>query len=255
VSALDLRLQPGPAAGREHGRAVRAQQRLGQPALAAARQLLASSWPTWSPRAPHRPHLRARGGQPAAARAHQQVDPRRGPARHGRPPFELGWDHVKLYFMIGLPTERDDDIEAIADLALRTLARPLAHQPQGAQVNLGVSTFVPKPFTPFQWAARSTLEETERRSAILSARRSPGAVKFGRHDPEETFLEGLVSAPTAGRRTSSRRRSGSAPLRRLGEHLGSASGSRRSPRPATTSKDALRARTSTSACRGTTSTC
>ena len=107
--------------------------------------------------------------------------------------FLRGWDHVKLYFMIGLPTERDDDIEAIADLALRTLDVGRGKNPK-AKINLGVSTFVPKPFTPFQWAAQIGPEETERRQSILDGRfRKHSAIRFGRHEAGETFLEGLVS--------------------------------------------------------------
>jgi radical SAM family uncharacterized protein/radical SAM-linked protein len=107
--------------------------------------------------------------------------------------YKRGWDHVKLYFMIGLPTERDDDIEAIADLTLRTLAVGREWN-RKAKVNTGVSTFVPKPFTPFQWAEQVSLAETKRRQNILYQRfgRTNG-VKFGRHDPAETWLEGLVS--------------------------------------------------------------
>ncbi len=106
--------------------------------------------------------------------------------------FSLKWSHVKLYFMIGLPTERDDDILAIADLAERTLAEGRKHN-QRARVNLGVSTFVPKPFTPFQWAEQIKIDETRRKQDILQGALKSKAVKFGRHQPEETFLEGLVS--------------------------------------------------------------
>ncbi len=107
--------------------------------------------------------------------------------------FERGWQHVKMYFMIGLPTERDDDILAIADLANRALAQGKEIQNR-ARINLGVSTFVPKPFTPFQWAEQIPLSETERRQDILSKELEQArGIKFGRHDPEETFLEGLVS--------------------------------------------------------------
>ncbi|MGB0638175.1 MAG: TIGR03960 family B12-binding radical SAM protein [Myxococcota bacterium] len=107
--------------------------------------------------------------------------------------FKRGWDHVKLYFMIGLPTERDDDIEAIADLTLKTVAVGKEWNPK-AKVNTGVSTFVPKPFTPFQWAEQLSLDETHRRQRILLERfRKTNNVKFGRHDPCETWLEGLVS--------------------------------------------------------------
>lgn len=107
--------------------------------------------------------------------------------------FSRGWGHVKLYFMIGLPTERDDDILAIADLARRTVAVGRKVQSK-AKVNLGVSTFVPKPFTPFQWAAQIGLHETQRKQDVLQAAIGRDAsIKFGRHDPEETWLEGLVS--------------------------------------------------------------
>jgi radical SAM family uncharacterized protein/radical SAM-linked protein len=107
--------------------------------------------------------------------------------------YERGWDLVKLYFMIGLPTERDDDILAIADLCVRTFRAGRAKNPK-ARVNLGVSTFVPKPFTPFQWAAQIDHRETERKQLVLGHALSKfQAIKFGRHEPEETFLEGLVS--------------------------------------------------------------
>jgi len=107
--------------------------------------------------------------------------------------YSLGWDHVKLYFMVGLPTERDDDVEAIADLTWRTLKTGKACNPK-AKVNLGVSTFVPKPFTPFQWAPQIDITETERKQGILEARFGrTGQIKYGRHNPRETWLEGLVS--------------------------------------------------------------
>ncbi len=106
--------------------------------------------------------------------------------------YGLGWDHVKLYFMIGLPTERDEDVEAIADLTLRTLAVGRARNPR-ARVNTGVSTFVPKAFTPLQWARQIGPAETRRRQDILAERfRRERGVRFGRHDPAETFIEGLL---------------------------------------------------------------
>jgi radical SAM-linked protein len=107
--------------------------------------------------------------------------------------YESGWRHVKLYFMIGLPTERDDDVEAIADLCLRTLEKGREVR-RDAHVNLGVSTFVPKPFTPFQWAPQLDRPETHRRQGLLrEAFRGTRGVKFGRHNPAETWLEGLVT--------------------------------------------------------------
>ncbi|MCO4745625.1 MAG: TIGR03960 family B12-binding radical SAM protein [Proteobacteria bacterium] len=107
--------------------------------------------------------------------------------------YKRGWDHVKLYFMIGLPTERDDDVEAIADLAIRTQRQGRGHNDR-ARVNMGVSTFVPKPFTPFQWAQQLDIPEIERRQDLIANKLyKKGAIKFGRHEPQETFLEGLVT--------------------------------------------------------------
>jgi radical SAM family uncharacterized protein/radical SAM-linked protein len=107
--------------------------------------------------------------------------------------YQMGFDVIKLYFMIGLPTERDEDIEAIASLAIRCWKQGRGLNGR-ARVNLGVSTFVPKPFTPFQWAAQIDLQETNRRQDLLQDALGRGhAVKFGRHHPEETFLEGLIT--------------------------------------------------------------
>lgn len=110
-----------------------------------------------------------------------------------RETFQRGWEHVKCYFMIGLPTERDEDVEAIVDLCKRTLAVGRTVR-SNARVNLGVSTFVPKPFTPFQWAEQISMEETERRQAILEEGfKRTGGIKFGRHESVTTFIEGLLS--------------------------------------------------------------
>jgi len=107
--------------------------------------------------------------------------------------FHRGWNHVKTYFMIGLPTERDEDVEAIVDLCLRTLKLGRSINPR-AKVNTGVSTFVPKPFTPFQWAEQISLEEAYRRQAILEKGfYKNSGIKFGRHEPETTFIEGLLT--------------------------------------------------------------
>ena len=106
--------------------------------------------------------------------------------------YQRGWNHVKCYFMIGLPTERDEDIEAIVDLCERVVKLGKLVNPK-ASVNLGVSTFVPKPFTPFQWAEQISPEETLRRQDILhdAFRRNPN-IKFGKHDPWITWIEGIL---------------------------------------------------------------
>ena len=107
--------------------------------------------------------------------------------------FRHGWRHLKFYFMIGLPTERDEDLEAIVDLCARVLDR--AHTvDRRARIVTGVSTFVPKPFTPFQWAAQIDLDETRRRQRILEQgfKKNPH-IKFGRHEPKASFIEGLLA--------------------------------------------------------------
>ncbi len=103
-----------------------------------------------------------------------------------------GWSHLKLYFMIGLPTETPEDVDAIAELALEVLGRMRAVR-RDARLHLGVGTFVPRPWTPFQWAAQISVEETrERQGRILDRLRRVPAVKVGRHDPEESWIEGLI---------------------------------------------------------------
>ena len=107
--------------------------------------------------------------------------------------FRRGWKRLKLYFMIGLPTETDDDVEAIVDLCARTLSRVRAIS-GNAQLNTSISTFVPKPFTPFQWAAQIGLEETRRKQTLLRDKFSRHrALRFGRHHPFATFIEGLIT--------------------------------------------------------------
>ena len=104
-----------------------------------------------------------------------------------------GWDHLKLYFMIGLPTETDEDVLAIADLCHRVLHRARRRN-RRARLNLGVSTFVPKAWTPFQWCEQISRDETRRRQALLrEALGRNKAIRFGRHDVDESWIEGLLA--------------------------------------------------------------
>lgn len=107
--------------------------------------------------------------------------------------FKRGWTHIKTYFMIGLPTERDEDVLAIADLCIRALQVGRKYNPK-ARVRTGVSTFVPKPWTPFQFARQIDMEETRYKHELLLDRfRKYPAIKFGRHSPEASYIEGLIS--------------------------------------------------------------
>jgi radical SAM-linked protein len=107
--------------------------------------------------------------------------------------FASGWQSIKLYFMMGLPTETDEDLEAIADLAVKVLRCA----PQGAkrlQVTVSVSTFVPKPHTPFQWDAQIGREETERRLGIIRSKLAAyKKITVRWHEPGMSWLEGVFS--------------------------------------------------------------
>ncbi|WP_336605552.1 TIGR03960 family B12-binding radical SAM protein [Fundidesulfovibrio soli] len=107
--------------------------------------------------------------------------------------FASGWQSIKLYFMIGLPTETDEDLLAIADLAVKVLRCA----PPGAkrlQVTAALSTFVPKPHTPFQWEAQIGREETERRLALVRQALAPyKKITMRWHEPGMSWLEGVFS--------------------------------------------------------------
>ena len=107
--------------------------------------------------------------------------------------FEHGWQQVKLYFMIGLPTETDEDLSAIIDLCrkARDAAGPGIKR---LQITAAISPFVPKPHTPFQWEAQISLEEIRRRvGLLLEAAKKEKRIKLRWHEPEMSALEGLFS--------------------------------------------------------------
>ena len=111
-----------------------------------------------------------------------------------RDAFESGWHGVKLYFMIGLPTETDEDILGIAELA-RKVSREFYSMPKelrgkGLRCTVSASTFVPKPFTPFQWEPQITVDEVLRRQALLrGALKGIRGVDFACHFSETSRLE------------------------------------------------------------------
>ncbi|HEX5036741.1 MAG TPA: TIGR03960 family B12-binding radical SAM protein [bacterium] len=106
--------------------------------------------------------------------------------------FSNGWSLMKFYFMIGLPTETDEDVVAIAELGKKTLGIGLQHN-RRAEINLGVSPFVPKPFTPYQWAPQITLEECHRKLDLLRANLRSRRLHLKPHKPETSYLEGIFS--------------------------------------------------------------
>jgi radical SAM superfamily enzyme YgiQ (UPF0313 family) len=107
--------------------------------------------------------------------------------------FGQGWRRVKLYFLIGLPTERDEDVVAIADLGARCVEIGRRHHPS-VTVVASVGGFVPKPHTPFQWAAQDTAAELERKVGLLRrAGRGCRGLTIRWHDPAASVAEGIAS--------------------------------------------------------------
>ncbi len=107
--------------------------------------------------------------------------------------FSLGWTLIKLYFMIGLPTETQEDIDAIAELAQKTKKEGDRSGQKRRQINVSLGTFVPKPHTPFQWEQQLTLEESRERIEHLKKIMPRKGVKLKWHDPKQSFLEGVFS--------------------------------------------------------------
>jgi len=109
--------------------------------------------------------------------------------------FEAGWDVIKLYFMIGLPTETDADVDAMVDLAHEILhvgRRAVGRGRRRPEITLAASSFIPKPETPFQWVGMERSESLYRKQERIAARVRRG-VRFKRHTCETSFIEGVFS--------------------------------------------------------------
>jgi radical SAM family uncharacterized protein len=107
--------------------------------------------------------------------------------------FRSGWKRIKLYFMIGLPTEQDDDVAAIAGLAHRVVAFGRRMGVAGVSVTASVAGFVPKPHTPFQWRAQDTPGELLRKQRLLIEANRDRAVRLKFHNPWVTQVEGVLA--------------------------------------------------------------
>ena len=114
-----------------------------------------------------------------------------------RTAFSGGWNGVKLYFMLGLPTETDEDVLAIADLARKvyfTWKEHAANKARGVRITVSTSWFVPKPHTAFQWDAQIPVEEYQRRVNLLrDALKRDKSITYNWHDPETSYLEAIFS--------------------------------------------------------------
>jgi radical SAM family uncharacterized protein len=111
--------------------------------------------------------------------------------------FEEGWRRLKLYFMIGLPTETDEDVRGIGELVSKVLAiaRDVTPPAQRGSIRIAVSvsTFVPKAHTPFQWEGQLTLDEVRARQHVLREAMPRKGVELHWHDSEVSFLEGTLA--------------------------------------------------------------
>lgn len=103
--------------------------------------------------------------------------------------FRSGWNVLKLYFMIGLPTETDEDLDGIVRLANELLAQGKRFSKRHVQLNVSVSTFVPKPHTPFQWMGQASIDEVRRKQAYLDSRLRKRGIVLKLHDPKTSQLE------------------------------------------------------------------
>ncbi|MFI3326044.1 MAG: TIGR03960 family B12-binding radical SAM protein [Clostridia bacterium] len=111
--------------------------------------------------------------------------------------FANGWSKVKLYFMIGLPTETIEDVEEITILGLNVIGQfnqnPNKPKGKGANVTVSAATFVPKPFTPFQWFGQDTIEVIEEKQSRLKARNNSKKLTVNYHESKTSFLEAVFA--------------------------------------------------------------
>ena len=108
--------------------------------------------------------------------------------------FRQGWKQVKLYFMMGLPTETDEDIIGIAKLAKKVVDLYTEIKGRrGVKVTISVACFVPKPYTPFQWFGQLPIAEFERRQQLLKENITDRAITFNYHDARLSVIEGVFA--------------------------------------------------------------
>ena len=110
--------------------------------------------------------------------------------------FEGGWNSVKLYYMLGLPTETDEDILGIAEMANKVLhcwRQYAKNKNRGVKITISTSCFIPKPHSPFQWEAQVSIEEYLRRVNLLRSAITARNVTYNWHDAETSLVEAVLS--------------------------------------------------------------
>jgi len=110
--------------------------------------------------------------------------------------FSGGWNNVKLYFMLGLPTETDEDVLGIADLVykvIKTWQREATNKKRGLRIHVATAYFVPKPHTPFQWERQITPQEYLRRCKLLKSHFYSKSIVYDYHGPDLSRLEAVFA--------------------------------------------------------------
>ncbi len=111
--------------------------------------------------------------------------------------FEGGWTNVKLYFMIGLPTETEEDILGIAELSQKVLEQyfsiPKEERAKNINITTSTSSFIPKPFTPFQWSRQNSREEIVKKQDMLKSSITNRKIKYNWHNNRTSYLEGVFA--------------------------------------------------------------
>ena len=110
--------------------------------------------------------------------------------------FAGGWNNVKLYFMLGLPTETDEDVLGIAELVykiIQTWKAEASNKKRGLRVHVATAFFVPKPHTPFQWEQQITAEEYLRRCRLLKSHFYSKSIEYDYHAPDLSRLEAVMA--------------------------------------------------------------
>ncbi len=110
--------------------------------------------------------------------------------------FSGGWNNVKLYFMLGLPTETDEDVLGIAELCykvIKTWQRDASNKKRGLRIHVATAYFVPKPHTPFQWEKQITPQEYLRRCKLLKSHFYSKSIEYDYHSPDLSRLEAVFA--------------------------------------------------------------
>lgn len=107
--------------------------------------------------------------------------------------LQRGWRTLKFYFMCGLPTETDEDLKGIVQIAQKAIELGRRYCRGSFQLNISLSPFVPKPQTPFQWHGQASLEELERKYAFVESKLDKRYVSFKRHNVYQSVIEGVLS--------------------------------------------------------------